>query len=210
MNIRQRCLVATFAGLTAANAQAAILVYDSHAAFQAALSTPVTTINFDSLGSLVELPTPSAFSGVTFSAQYLAGGDFTSSVKSNPGYTDGYLISMWGMTITPPAYTTSAGFDLGAYFGNSTTVTATAFTNLGHSLSAINTSATTMIYHGVVTTGGEYITSISITQTSPRNYEAIDDFTFGTAAVPEPASAGLVVGGLALIAWCARRFLPKR
>ncbi|MBK8475748.1 MAG: hypothetical protein IPL39_05400 [Opitutaceae bacterium] len=208
MNIRQRGLVV--AVLTAANAHAAISVYDSQAAFQAALSTPVTTIDFNGVGSLARLPSPSAFSGVTFSASSLLGGDFTSSVKSNPGYTDGYLISMWGMTITPPAYTTSAGFDLGAYFGNSTTVTATAFTNLGHSLSAINTSATTMIYRGFVTAGGEYITSISITQTSDRNYEAIDDFTFGTAAVPEPASAGVIAAGLALIACYARRFLPKR
>ncbi len=208
MNLRHHCLAVTLAALSAASTHAAITLHDSQATFQAALTTPVTTIDFNWMGSLVDLPSTSTYSGVSFSSVYLTSGDISWHMASYPGYTDPWLKSWLGLTITPPSYTTSAAFEMGAYFGNPTTVTATAYTNLGHSLSATNASATTMSFCGFVTSADEYITSITVTQTSDRNYEAIDDFTFGTVAIPEPATTGAIIGALGLVACFARRLHP--
>jgi hypothetical protein len=208
MNLRRHCLATTLAALGSASTHAAIDLYDSQPTFQAALTTPVTTIDFNWMGSLDNLPSPSTYSGVSFSSIYLTSGDISWHMAGYPGYTDPWLKSWEGLTITPPSYTTSAGFEMGAYFGNPTTVTATAHTNLGHSLSATNGSATTMSFCGFVTSADEYITSITVTQTSDRNYEAIDDFTFGTTAVPEPATTGVIIAALALVVCFARRFIP--
>jgi hypothetical protein len=190
-------------------AYATITSYTSNSSFAAAAGTMTADLGFDTLttsdGEPAYIGNSLTISGVTFSG-YLFTGDTSWHMDSYAGYNDPYLMSSYGMTIALPTYTTAVSFDFGAYFGNSTVVSAVATTSLGETVTITNSSASSFSFAGFTSSGNDdYIVSLAITQTSSANYEALDSLSYKIAAVPEPDSWGMLLAGLVLVGFAGRR-----
>lgn len=214
--------VAVVALLAASGAvQAAITVYTTQASFLAAVTAPGTD-SFDDLDytQTVDGPLPrtagpysyGASAGPTSSLFYPASGDII-----NP-------VDIWLSTNNRQDTIYATGFSAGVtavggyFFGSNLagvpisaavlTVSATD-TDGTTSEALLNTGAPDSTFRGFVSTGG--LTSLSLwvgAQGSGETdvYPTINDLTLAVAvAVPEPQTYALMLGGLALLGWAARR-----
>ena len=157
-------------------------------------------------------------SGPSIGSSYTESGlVFTGNLRAGNGnvgaqYADGYLMSTGNINIDLLPNTVSFAFELGAYYGNATTLTATAFTSSGANLQFVTGTSTTFGFAGFSATNGDYITSVVTSQTSTSNYDAIDDVRWSVGAapprpdmnVPEPST--FAIFALGIMGLASRRF----
>jgi hypothetical protein len=207
--------ILTVMGLASCNqAHASIIVYTDRASFTAATSS-LTTIDFNGIAPANSYNAygtgPLTLSGVTFTGN-------GSMYIIDPGYYGfsygggGFLNSDYNppntvMAASLPSGTTAFGTDYGGLFsGGSTTFVITLST--GDTVTATTTKSVqggSLDFVGITSTTA--ITSVSLAMPDSPYYNAIDNFSFGTAApVPEPGSLTLLgVGAFGLIGYSWRR-----
>jgi hypothetical protein len=217
-------LVLLFGGVR--TAEAGLVTYTSQSAFNSATNND-TTVNFEGLvpanlppdDNFVQYDTPP---GVT-----VGGVNFDINTANSDGNLyvvgDGYyfpnavLTSQQSTTaensliITLPQAATAIGFDLGTFYGMTITVT---FSSGDTATITPTTSPPTFLntINFIGFTSTEAITSLELDQstestpTTPEDQINLQDFEFGTAAVPEPSSLTLLgTAGISLAAFCWRR-----
>lgn len=210
-----KCMLAaaSVAALASAGVARADAMYTNQAAFDAGAG-PLTTIDFNDIaapGSFVSYGTgPLTLSGVTFTGN-------GSMFVIDPGYygasypNGGFLNSDYATTgvdtilATLPANVKSVGFDFGGLLGSPVTFQVTL--SDGHTFTA--TSNNSITGTGALDFAGfaasTPISSIQINMPDAPNYNAIDNFTFGSGGVPEPATWAMLIVGVAMIGFAARR-----
>ncbi len=200
-------------------------VYTSFGSFSAATTGTPTVVNFNgitSTGGFTGETNPFTLSGVTFSVpstQYFNATDASYYPTTYPGsgyvtYDDGGYLTINGsapyniVTILFPA-STAIGFSYGGIFGPTSfpvTLSDGFTTTLDSSTSITQTG--TLDYVGFTSTTP--LTSITLDMPNTGNNAALDNFTFGTAAVtPEPSTFVLMLTGVAGVAGAARRKLRR-
>jgi len=200
------------ASLVAPSASA--LIYTSEAAYAAATSG-LTTVDFNGIaapGGFVGYGGgPLSLSGVTFStpsgsmfvidpAYYgssYAGGGFLNSDYSSTGVNT--------VNATLPSAATAVGLNFGGLFSGPVTFAFTLSDGSAFSYSTPHsiTGDSSLGFFGV--TSPVPITSIAISMPDSPSYNAIDNFSFGTA-VPDGGSALALMGvGVGLVGFAARR-----
>jgi hypothetical protein len=205
------CLLGLFCAESKADS-----VYTSQGAFNAAISSS-TVITFDGIaasGSYVNYPTGVTLSGVTFTANnetlYIIDPAYNLAPYPSAFLSDQFSSPDIIMATLPSA--TAVGFDFGGLLGPTgpfvltlsdgfSTTVSNDFSILGGSLGFVGITSSTPL------------TSITITMSDSPNYNAIDNFTYGTAAnsvVPEPETFVLMATGLAGAAGTLRRKLISR
>ena len=188
------------------------------AAMAGSAHASLTTITFNGLapaGSYASFGHgPLVLSGVTFtspsfmyavdpkyySSSY-AGGDFFDSNFPPSGLNV--------VTAVLPKPATTVGFDFGGLFGGPVTVSVMLsngdmFTDTTtRSIVGTNSLAFTEF------TAATPFTSVEISMPDLPNYNALDNFTFGSVSVPEPASWTMMLLGFGLVGAIIRRRSPK-
>ena len=201
----------------AGQARAALTFYADQSAFLGATSG-LTTIDFNGIapaGSFVGYGNgPLTLSGVTFSSNGsmfvidpgyygspYAGGGFLNSDFASPANV---------ITATLPASATAIGLNFGALFEPTGSVTFDFTLSDGSTYSATTSSSIQgglLDFIGVTSTLA--FASVSISMPDAPDYNAIDNFQFGTAVapVPEPSTFAGGLLGVALMggAWLRRR-----
>lgn len=127
-----------------------------------------------------------------------------SPIASNWSYSQGQHI---GLTWTATFDTLQRAVGFYSETNDTDDVTIEAFLN-GSLVESINFPNTTGLYTvdfiGIQNAGG--FDSIQVTTAENHNgFFAMDDFRFQVAAVPEPSTYALMIGGLGLVGFMARR-----
>ena len=185
--------------------QADVVLYTSESAFDAA-TTGLTTVDFNGIASsdsFVSYGTgPLSLSGVSFTgngSMFVIDPGFYGYSYSNGGFLTSDYSSPDIITATlPGGGFTAVGTDFGSLFSGGATFTITLSTG---DTFTVSTSGSiefgTLGFVGF--TSSTPITSITFSMPDTPNYNALDNFQFGTAvAVPEPTS--VVVFGMATLA----------
>jgi hypothetical protein len=192
-------------------------VYTSQSDFMAAISAS-TVITFDGIApidSFINYPAGVTLSGVTFTAGN------TSLCIVDPGYYSAPYPSAFlnadfsainTVTATFPSVT-AIGFDFGGLAGPTGPFTLT----LSDGFSTVVSNDLSILGSGslgfVGITSSTPLTSITIMMPDVPNYNAIDNFTYGTAnasPVPEPGSFALMATGLIGAVVTLRRRMASR
>lgn len=191
-------------------------VYSSQSDFMAATSA-TTVITFDGIAptnSFINYPSGVTLSGVTFTANntslFIVDPGFYSAPYPSGFLTDDYSVTDI-VTATLPSVT-AVGFDFGGLAGP--TGPFTLILSDGFSTTVSNNSSILGGSLGFVgITSSTPLTSIQILMPDVPNYNAIDNFTYGTAStspVPEPGTFGLMATGLIGVVGALRRKLALR
>ncbi|MDL2357244.1 MAG: PEP-CTERM sorting domain-containing protein [Pseudomonadota bacterium] len=206
-----KCLTLAALLCAAAAAQADVTVYTDRAAFLAALTAPGTD-TFNDL-AVTETPTPLSRSA----------GAYTYQVSSGPVadfYPAGSAADAWlATTVATDTITFSSfsaglrafggnffGSDIAGAFSPGRTMVLTA--SDGTSTRTVNlTNTTTSSFLGFITSNP--LTSVTLSPDGvPGNvyWATANDVTMGiVSAVPEPETYGMLLAGLALVGYAARR-----
>ena len=183
-------LLIVTAGSSAAQAQTT--VYTGQPGFNAA-TTALTTYGFS-------FPT----TGITLSSPYVRGPVTFSTAGSLIGFNDGHYgassyladdrFNAGGPVYTISSTTTALGLSLGSYFG------------LASYSYVVNGVAGSIAVPGTTFLGFTSNSPISVAFTLPAGTELdVTGFVTASAAVPEPATWGLLMLGFAGIGWAMRR-----
>ena len=192
-------------------ATASVTIYTSRSAWTAATSG-VTTADFNgiaSVGSFVGYGSgPAVIDGLTFTSN-------DSMFVIDPAYygfpyPDGFFNADYTVpnvvTIALPGSYTAVGFDFGSLFSGGASFDVT----LG-GLGPFTVSSTGSTADGVLDFAGFISTTsfntVTLSMPDAPNYNAVDNFSYGGAAIPEPASIALLGSGLLGIAGVLRRRL---
>jgi hypothetical protein len=191
-------------------------VYSSQSDFMAAINAP-TVITFDGIAptnGFINYPAGVTLSGVTFTANNASMFIIDPGYYSAP-YPSGFLTDDYSVTdivtATLPSVT-AVGFDFGGLAGPTgpfTLILSDGFsTTVSNDLSVVGGS---LGFVGI--TSSTPLTSITIEMPDVPNYNAVDNFTYGTAGaspVPEPGTFGLMATGLIGAVGVLRRTLASR
>jgi len=178
------------------------------AAVALAGSSQATTITFDGIAAPASYVSyvngPLTLSGVTFTSN----GDMfvINSGYYGDSYPDGgYLTSDYAatdiLTATLPAGVTEIGFDYGGLFGP-VTFTVALSNGATYTPSTSDSISGTDSLQWVEFSSATPITSVVITMPDYPNYNAIDNFSFGT---PEPGTWAPMLVGIGLAGASLRR-----
>ena len=206
-----KCLAA--AGLLAASAapQAALVVFNTQASFLAAVSSPgVDTFIGLSITDATASPLLRSAGSYTYTATstttFFGAGSAANPWLSTNGATD---------VITFSGFSSGVNAIGGLFFGSdingafaSGNVMLTAMDSLGATSTQTITNATLSSFLGFQSTGA--ITSLVVSSVSPNStvWPTVDNLTLATgavAAVPEPETWALMLGGLGVLGTLARR-----
>jgi hypothetical protein len=197
---------------SAAPAQAALIFFGDRASFNAA-TTGRTVVDFEGIapdGSFTFFPAPPGvtLSGANFSISRPASNGNLFGIGDNFYYTGNSVLSSQQSTatndnvqVTLPGGFTAVGLDYGSFFGPTFTFTLST----GESFTRTAPVFAGLSFIGVVSTVP--ITSLTVSA-PPGDVVNIDNFTFGQAVVPEPATLA-VFGALAAGALGLRRRVRK-
>jgi len=206
-----KCLAA--AGLLTASAapQAALVVYTTQASFLAAVSSPG-----------VDTFTGLSITDATASPMLRSAGSYSYTATSTTSfYGAGSVSNPWLSTNSATDAITFSGFSSGVnaigglFFGSDIsglfangTVVLTAVDSLGATSTQTITGATLSSFLGFQSTGT--ITSLAVSSVSPNStvWPTVDNLTLATsavAAVPEPGTWALMLGGIGVLWHLARR-----
>lgn len=208
--------VAVVAWLAAPGAvQAAITTYTTQASFLAAVTAPGTD-SFDDLSLAAPVNGPLARTAGSYSYSASVGPASTFFYPASDGVVDIWLASNNRQdTITASGFSTGVTAVGGYFFGSDNAGLSTPATLL--TVSATDADGTTTVsllnpntttFHGFVSTGG--LTSLTLWVGAAQGsgetnvYPTLNDLTLA-GAVPEPQTYALMLGGLALLGWAARR-----
>ena len=215
----KRLLSVCFKGLPIMIAAALVLapmqskadtVYTTASAFTTATSG-TTTITFNGIaapGSFVSETSPVTFSGATFSSSsslYVIDPAYYSFPYTGGGFLSADYLTPDIVMVALPAGTTAVGFDYGGLFGPTGSFLVTLSDGFSTTLSSTGSTASgTLDFAGF--TSSTDLTSITLTLPDSPNYNALDNFVYGSASpVPEPATLGLMLTGLLGAAGAIRR-----
>ena len=205
-------VVLTFASIST-TLQAGVTEYSSQAAFTAA-TTGLTNVDFNGIAA------PGSFISYGNGPLVLSGTTITSNASMfviDPGYygfsyLDGFLNADYAtpndtLTFTLPAPVTAVGFDFGSLFSGGASFDVT-LGGLGPYLvsSSGSTQGGSLGFAGFTSTTSFSV--VTLTMPDTPNYNAVDNFQFGSAAVPEPISAALL--GTALLGLAAAGIVAKK
>jgi hypothetical protein len=191
--------------------QAAITVYTSQAAFNAAVAlTGTDTFNSLAVGTLASPATRSAGSfGYTATATQVDNvtpDDFFVTGTDRRLGTDYFDSSMLFGGFTGGVSGIGGNFfatDFNNALLTAATITLVATDNSGSTTSSvINPTLTT--FYGFVSTGSMVSLKVSVVQTTGQRWANVDNLVLASA-IPEPGTYALMLGGLALVAGVARR-----
>ena len=185
-------------GALAGSAHAAVTVYNSQAAFDAAVPT-AATFGFNAGGTVHVIPNPSKFHGLSFSSDSTAADAATGGVPilwlidqvDTPTYGKDFLsyqntqVEDIGDIVTGPAGKTAIGFTFGTYVAPGP---ATVTLSTGDTFAITATGAESFIGF----TSPTPITKVTID--FPTGYSF--DLTSVSLSVPEPASWAMMLLGL--------------
>lgn len=205
MVVLAMCALSTFSTATS------VTIYTSRAAWTAATSG-VTNADFNGIatvGSFVSYGSgPAVIDGLTFTSN-------DSMFVIDPAYygfpyPDGFFNADYTLpnivTITLPGSYTAVGFDFGSLFSGGATFDVT----LG-GIGTLTVSSTGSTQDGVLGFAGFISTTsfntVTLSMPDAPSYDAVDNFSYGGAAIPEPASIALLGSGLLGIAGILRRRL---
>jgi hypothetical protein len=189
---------------TAAAAHADITVYTSQTAFLAAVSAPGT----DTFDDLAVAPYPSPLARMAGAYSYTAAAD--GGIYGAGSGTDHWLstnIATDAITFSgfSPGVLALGGFffgsDINGAFIPGTTMTLTATSGETRTITLDDTTAGTFL--GFVSTS--QLSSVVLNATQPATYPAWPTVNDLTLAVPEPASYAMLLAGLGLAGFAARR-----
>jgi hypothetical protein len=187
--------------LAISSAAVADTVYTSRSAFDAAAGA-LTTITFDGIaapGSFVNYGGgPLTLSGATFTTNgtlFVIDPGYYGSAYPNGGFLNADYAGVDTITATVPS-TTAVGFDIGGLAGPQIFTIGTSdggsfVLSTGDSITGTNS----LDFFGVTTSAP--ITSLTVTY-ADGSYGALDNFSFGTSAVPEPTTWAMILVGFGL------------
>lgn len=193
----------------------AALVYDNEAAFLADTRAGYYREDFEGLDVGV-LSDPANFSSLGFSYAVTVGnGNPGLYVINTPGLSKGLSIDSPANRALVVSFTsanvTAVGgcFYMTDYNGDLATGSFTVSLNDGTLVNLASPSSAPAPFRGFTTTGGQLITSLTISPPAAGGYfPTFDNFIVGTA-VPEPAVSGTIVGLACLALGLRRMHLPK-
>ena len=188
--------------------QAALTVYTSQAAFLAAVSAPGTDTY---TGFSITGATPSPITRSAGSYQYTATAEtttfFGAGTTANPWLSTNTATD----SITFNAFTGGASAIGGNFFGSDISglfsagnITLVATDSLGATSSQTITGATTTSFLGFVSTGTLSSLVVEAVQGATPLWPTVDNLTLAVA-VPEPGTYAMLLAGLGVVGFMARR-----
>ena len=209
MNIKS-IVIAGLLSLSATSAFAATTDYSDFTSWSDDIAGVITTETYNGYdftgggSNFVNYGTGTTLGGITYT---LGNGGTFFGINKNLDYDAAYHKSNYieweggsptnTLTITLASYTNAIGFNFGQFYGEADTITVT----LGNGDTFTPTGNTAYSFFGAISTSA--FKTLTITG-SP--YPTLDNLSLGpVAVVPEPETYGMMLAGLGLMGFIARR-----